>query len=187
MKFSSNALLLFASLQGSSFVAGEEHDHSHDDCTHGKLFVSDADSNDLNVYDLDADSMANLAIESTLQAPGGKGQILVGTGAGNVVSLSRGSEDQNFADGRVNFLSSGLGIEDHGDHFHVLKGEPSFISNAGFDCVTAVHVVSHDNKVAIHCDGSYDATPQINTTVWVVDETKMGSSGSAIVFDITEQ
>eukprot|EP00980_Cylindrotheca_fusiformis_P018239 scaffold5926_cov102-Cylindrotheca_fusiformis.AAC.2 len=186
MKFSSNALLLlFASLQGSSFVAGHDHENPVGECTHGKLFVSDLNSNDLHVYDLDAESMADLSIESTIQAPGGNGQIVEITGAGNIVSKYQGSEDQSYADGRINFLTSGLSVDDHGDHVHVNKATPSIISNAGFDCTHPVHVVNHDFKVGIFCDGYY--SPQINTTVWVVDETKMSGSDSPIVFTETLQ
>ena len=64
---------------------------------------------------------------------------------------------------------------------------PTIVENASFDCARAIHFVKHDDKIAIFCDGSYEFTPQVNSTVWVVDETKFGSTESAIVFQGTLQ
>lgn len=187
--FSSKALLfLLAFLQGSPFVASEGHEHE-ELCTHGLLYIADVNSTNLRAFDLDGDSLADLAVQSTIQVPGGNGQVLQVTGSHNVASIYRGTEASYWADGRVNFLSTGLSQEEHGDHLDLVKDGSSIIQNAGFDCARPIHFVNHDSKVAIFCDGSFDALPaQINSTVWVVDETLIGTSAaSAIVFTDTLQ
>jgi hypothetical protein len=85
-------------------------------------------------------------------------------------------------------VNTGVDLHEHDGHYDVEYDPPSLIDNASFDCARAIHYVRHDNKIAIFCDGSYDSDPQVNSTVWVLDETKFGSSTeSALVFTETLQ
>ena len=159
----------------------------HTECTFGKLFVTDNTTSSVHVIDISSGQRSNLVPEHSITVKGAPGMNLNYAHKGAVAALYRGNVDIGYTDGSVTFIDSGVRTEDHGDHGMVEYANPSVIDNASFDCARAIHFVRHDDKIAIFCDGSYDA-PQVNSTVWVVDENKFGSSTeSAIVFEETLQ
>lgn len=180
MKIALGALLLSWL---SVFCIGE----GDDDCTHGKLFISDRNSSVIRVYNLDG-SLRGLLAESNVTVPGGFGQVLQGSHSGiNVVSTYTGTSSMFLADGRVNFIFAGVTNDEHGDHFHLETVPPTVYSNAFYDCGPVYHASSRDHKIALFCDGSFTSSPQRNTTIAVFDETLFGTSGNARLSNLTLQ
>lgn len=161
---------------------------THAQCTFGALYLSDLDAAQVYTFSLDG-NLKRLKPRSIISVPGNPGQILDVTGSGTkVASISRGSDSLFFADGGVSFIQTGVTKQLHGDHYHLKKVQPTLITNSVMECARPTHFVYHDKKVAVFCDGNYDAVPaQLNSTVWVLDETLMGSSSSAVVFSTTLQ
>ena len=153
-------------------------------CTHGKLFISDADSPTVHVFDTSRGILDDLKPEHSVTAPGKAGQNLKATGSyGEIAVMYRGDETIGYTDGTVSFLDSGVRVD--GDVTSYVA--PEFITNAKFDCARAIHFTPHDNKIGIFCDGTYGdeetGVEQVNSTIWIVDETKFGSAtDSAIIF-----
>jgi len=181
MTFSSSLLAAVISLAATRRTGALEHE-----CTHGKLYMVDDVTSNLFVVDVST-GLDDLSVEETTLA-------LPSTGAGQLVlqsSLSgkdfaviyRGNIDMSYQDGFVNFVDTGVKTVDHGDHFDVEYGSPSLISNAAINCARPIHFVSHDEKIAIFCDGDYEGTPQVNSTVWVLDEALFGTNtDSAVIY-----
>ena len=85
-------------------------------------------------------------------------------------------------------MDSGVSLEEHDDHVHIEYAVPTMIENAAFDCARAIHFVPHDSKIAIFCDGGItEEGTLVNSTVWVIDETLLGSATaeSAIIYSDT--
>ena len=162
-------------------------------CTHGKLFISDADSPTVHVFDTSTGNLADLTPEHSLTAPGKAGLNLKATGSyGEMAVMYRGDENLGYTDGTVSFLDSGVRVDDHDDHYAVEYVTPAFIDNAAFDCARAIHFTPHDDKIGIFCDGTYGneetGVEQVNSTIWIIDETKFGSSSdSAVIYSMTLQ
>jgi hypothetical protein len=158
------------------------------ECTFGQLYVSEFNSTTVRIFDLNG-NLAALKEEGSIVVGGGPEINLdVSASATVVASIYRGTAAKGFTDGAAMWIDTAVYKEEHGDHFHVETGTPSLISNAAFNCSRPIHYTRHDKKIAIFCDGSYDANPQVNTTVWVVDEDKFKMSGeNAIVFSTTIQ
>jgi hypothetical protein len=188
MKFC-NAVITLASLFSySTRVIADAHEEGSEGCTHGKLYMVDNTTSKLYVFDgvasNELDSL-NAAEAVSLPVTGAGQLILQSSGSGKeVVVMYRGDVTQGYQDGFVEFLDSGVVAEDHDSHAHVMyqEGYPKRIPNAAFSCARAIHYVRHHDKIAIFCDGSYDHDPQVNSTVWVVEETKFGATESAIVY-----
>lgn len=193
MKFTSNAFLLATAaasvLTGAPFAAAEEQ------CSHGKLYVSDAASTMVHVFDAEtlgqAPEGSTVASEHSVDIPQGKpGLVLNPSGQGlSVGVLFRGTEELGYTDGIVTFLDTGLIVDDHGDHMDFeYETSPAEITNAAFSCSRPIHWTPHDDKIAIFCDGNFGLTAedQANSTIWVVDESLFGDvAESAIVFQTT--
>ena len=91
-------------------------------------------------------------------------------------------------DGLVRWMASGVSLEEHDDHVHIEYTQPTMIENAAFECARAIHYVPHDSKIAIFCDGGMtEEGDLVNSTVWVIDETLIGSESaeSAIIYSDT--
>jgi hypothetical protein len=185
MKFQASVLALLA------FGFGEvtASDQSGEECTHGKLFLMDNTTSKVYVIDVHAGVQANMAIETEIAMPSeGAGNLTVyGNPADPLVIQYRG-EEPDF-DGFVRVVDTGFSFDDHGDHGHVQYEEPSIVSNALIDdCHRPIHEVRHDEKIAIFCDGAFDADPPQNTTIHVVDKTLIGSTTeSAVAYSTTLQ
>lgn len=156
-------------------------------CSHGKLYISDADSTTIHVFDVSGGGdLSNLTPETTITAPGAAGVNLAATGSRREIStIYRGTADVGYTDGTVAFVDTGVTTESHGDHYDFSYLSPSIIDNASFDCARAIHYVPHDDRIAIFCDGSFDVSPKVNSTIWIIDETLFGADGSAIVYSAT--
>ena len=156
------------------------------ECSHGKLYVMDDSTSKIHVFDTAAGHLDELdAVETTLALParGAGGLTVYGSAADPLVVQFRG-EAPDF-DGFVRFIDTGLRLEDHGDHSSVEFGAPSVFTNAEIECHRPIHQVRHDNKIAIFCDGAFDAVPPENTTVFVVDTNLLGGTESAVVQQLT--
>jgi hypothetical protein len=153
-------------------------------CTHGKLFISDANSTKIMVYDVSTGIAANLGVEQTLTVPGGDGVNLDVSRSGlAAATIYRGTEASGYKDGVINFWNTGYGKNNLGA---IEYGTVMVIPNAKIKYSCAIHYVKHDGKIAIFCNGSYEVEPN-NSTVWVVEESKFGSANSTIDFNTTLQ
>lgn len=162
---------------------------AEDTCTHGKLFVTDMETTNIHVFDVSKGNLDSLSPETTIDVGGKPGINLQYTASGKeVAAIFRGTENLGYADAVVNFVDTGVGTEFHGDHYDIEYSAPTLVQNARIDCARPIHFVRHDDKIAIFCDGSYTFSPQINSTIWVVEEGKFGSTTeSAIVYNETLQ
>jgi hypothetical protein len=147
------------------------------ECTHGRLFISDANTTTVRSYNLDG-SLGNLKSAANVSVPGGAPLTLDATHTGlNVVASFWGTPTSFLADGLVSFIYAGVEKEIHDDHFHLGFGSPTLYSDS-YACGPVYHATSHDNKLVLFCDGSFTASPQRNTTIAVFDETRLGLSGA---------
>lgn len=114
----------------------------------GRLVVADALAPEARV--LDPNSGEVLAT-IPLSAPGA---ALYTTESGRFVGAVQGSAN------RVNFIDSGLELEDHGDHTHSYEHAPSGLAfaldGAALGSVGPVHFISHHGWLTVHFDGLYD-------------------------------
>lgn len=166
--------------------SGLDYVYGAEGCTRGRLFLSDAASTTVHVFELEDLSSLSTPFYS-FDAPGGNGINLQSSGSEkHVATIFRGTASEGFTDGVVAFHNAGISAEDHFDHFDITKSTPTAISNAALSCARPIHYVTHDDKIAVFCDGSFEE-PQVNSTVWVLDETKFGMTESAIVFNTTLQ
>ena len=175
----------------SSFASG--HSGAEElECTHGKLYLVDDSTANLYVMNMADGHLDELnSVEDSIAFPEvAAGQlILQSSGSGReVVVFYRGNATLGFQDGFVRVVDTGVSTHSHDGETYVEYEAPSLVSNAAFDCARAIHYVTHDDKIAIFCDGTITVDPQVNSTVWVLDETRFRStSGSAIVYSETLQ
>jgi hypothetical protein len=100
--------------------------------------------------------------------PGPIGQYFEVVSSGTtVISTVYGTEAENFTNGYVNFIV----VKD--------DSEPFLVEAASFACAGPSHFRSQDTLIAVFCDGSYDAVPQVNATYFVVDEKLFAVPGGA--------
>lgn len=164
--------------------------HTGDTCTHGKLYISDTVSSNVHIFALDG-SLQNMVEESTITIPNAGPELNLDiSSSGEVVAaIYEGTEENFYTDGTVHWIDTNVFLEDHVDHSHIEFGVPSLIQNAALDCTRPIHFIRHNDQMGIFCDGSYFATPQqINSTIWLFDETKFSStSESPIIVNMTLQ
>ena len=58
-------------------------------------------------------------------------------------------------------------------------------ASSRFACARPIHLTQNNGKTAIFCDGSYEFVPQVNTTVWVIDEAKLWTGENAVIHNST--
>ena len=167
-------------------ICSESNGDEHGGCTKGRLFVSSDSDTNVRVYDLHKDEMPHL--HQTVSVPrAATPEIVLATSSTTeyVSAIYRGQENQLYQDGTVSFIDAGISLENHGDHNDLVETDPVVISNADISCARPIHFEKHDQKIAVFCDGVITPTDLINTTIWVVDEEKLGQKESAIIFNIT--
>lgn len=143
----------------------DSHDHDHEAIV-GALLVSDAEAGLINIIDLhDGDIISSIDIE-------GPATIYPTAHTYYGVAIQT-------ADGLVNFIDTGIEIEEHGDHFHLHVGEPELLNFELFGS-TPIHFVSHDGWSAVHFDGSRDEG--INAEVAAVLESTLEDSNPEVLF-----
>ncbi|KAL7573870.1 hypothetical protein ACA910_012438 [Epithemia clementina (nom. ined.)] len=155
-------------------------------CTRGKLFVIDANSSTVNIWNLDSlDPFAVAPVKITPTNDNNPADIVYASYTSNYVTLiNMGQEANNYTDGDVHFIDAGV----DGDVVHsmgVVQGSPRLV-NFNIECARPIHYTHNDDKIAIFCDGF--APAGINSTVWIVDETKLlndDASQSALLFNET--
>ena len=156
-------------------------------CTHGKLFLSDTTTSQIHVIDLNlVEPVGNLMIETSITVDGGPGGMDVYSTANGkaIATLYGGSIDMNYTDGVINWIQTGIELENHGDHSDVSFVAPTLLPAGTFRCAQAVHFERNNGDIAIFCDGSYNG--YINSTVWVVDESTLSDGGAdPIVYNTT--
>jgi hypothetical protein len=179
MKFVAQVLVyVFASISLQSVSA------SH--CTHGRLFIADADSANVYAYDIDGsdiDGSHQTVLINTIETFSGLGpQFLVASSTEETVTaVYRGKKENSWQDGSVSFIRVGVAPSSHEvAGFATEKEDPSLVDNFHINCTRPIHHVSHDQKIAMFCDGAFD--DNINSTVWVVDERNFGEGKQPLVF-----
>jgi hypothetical protein len=101
-------------------------------CTYGKLFLSDTSTSQIHVIDLNlVEPIGNLMVETTVTVEGGPGEIdLYSTANGKAIAtLYGGSINVNYTDGVVNWIHTGIELENHGDHSDISFTTPSLLPN----------------------------------------------------------
>lgn len=160
MKFHIAAVSALAIGLSSVMLATPATAEGDGECTHGKLYVSEAETNTVHVFDLSG-SLDNLTPETSItDVPGGPELYLQTTASMvAVAAVYRGVEDNGYADGGVSFIHTGLVIEDHGDHAHVDFIAPSILNASGISCNRPIHFVPHDGKDRIGQKGTSHLRP----------------------------
>jgi hypothetical protein len=181
-------LILFSVLSSnlSCLVAGDDHGDEAE-CTHGKLYISSRNSTNVHVYDLNRSLQSMYNEKNVTLPPSATNELWLDVLSDSqlVAVLYRGTADVGYTNGVVEWIQTGFAKEDHGDHYHLVYGAPQLVTDSKFSCARPIHVTTHDGKIAIFCDGSYEFVPQINTTVWVIDEAKLGTGISAVTYTST--
>ncbi|KAL7565384.1 hypothetical protein ACA910_013602 [Epithemia clementina (nom. ined.)] len=155
-------------------------------CTRGKLFVIDANSSTVNIWNLDSqDPFAVAPVKITPPNDNDPADIVYASYTNNYVTLiNMGQEANNYTDGDVHFIDAGVDV-DVVHSMGVVQGSPRLV-NFNIECARPIHYTHNDDKIAIFCDGF--APGDINSTVWIVDETKLlndDASQSALLFNET--
>jgi hypothetical protein len=164
-----------------SFLASVSLQPVSADCTHGRLFVADADSAKVHTYEIDGTH--NLDLINTIETVAGMGPqyLIASPTARTITAVYRGQKDNGWQDGTVSFIRVGVVPTSHEvSGFAVEKEDPSVVDDFNINCARPIHHVANDQKLAIFCDGSFD--DNINSTVWVVDERALGKGDQALVF-----
>lgn len=181
MKFSLPALIA-ACLSPAAVVkaAGE------DECTHGRLFVSSADTSEVRVFDLDSQGKPSL-VTSVPVPLADQPEIRLNTDSKKdvVAAIYRGQQSNLFRDGSVSWIHAGISAHSMDGRMHVDKVAPSMLTEANFECACPIHFVQHDEKIAIFCDGAVTETDLESSTIWVLDEDRLTSGDSAIIYSQT--
>jgi len=175
-----NSLLLISSLLALVSVG------SAVECTRGRLFVSDADSNVVHTFNLDPSTTSNTPIHTgpTVTLPEGSvAARLYASSTDNVVSAYyMGNATDFWSDGRVSFIHSGVSV----DSSHVVSSEITMeaptLDDFSVQCARPIHHVAHRRRIAIFCDGAYDAVPQVNSSAYFVDERLLKSGADPVVY-----
>lgn len=154
---------------------------NRDDCTHGKLYVTDSTSMTIRSLDLDDSSLVVTELSDATVTLQGSPPLYLNPIAESMVLMAAywGSEEKNMTDGVVNLIHTGVGLENHGDHKHILNGDPYSILNAVIQCGPMYHPHSDQGILAVKCDGFSSSNPPINTTILVFDETLFSASPNA--------
>lgn len=135
-------LLLLLGSSACSSADGVDGDSSHDEersATLGRLTISDAESAEVHVIDLDEGDITTVGV----QAPGA--YVSSGT-SGRYAFLS------HYEDGRFEVVDTGLVITGHDDHFHVTHRAPEK-HDFFLDGERPSHVVLGSDHVAVTFDG----------------------------------
>jgi hypothetical protein len=169
MKFVAQVLFYFLACISLQPVAS--------DCTHGRLFVADADSAKVHAYEIDGSD--NPVLINTIETVSGLGPQFLYTSStdGTVTAVYRGKTENSWQDGTVSFIRVGVSPS---KGFAVEQEDPSLVDDFHIKCTRPIHYVAHDQKIALFCDGAFD--DNINSTVWVVDESAFGEGKQPLVF-----
>ena len=118
-------------------------DHAHDgDVTQYRVFVGDHDRPEVTAVDLTAPEKI-WRFATTGQAK------LFAIAGGQVVALVQSDDD------KVQFLASGITLQDHGDHADITVGDPAALMG-DLTGPRPFHLVEHGGKVVINYDkGGY--------------------------------
>jgi hypothetical protein len=181
-------VFVFSMVSLSCFIIPTVHGHegggNEELCEHGKLYVSDYEDGS-KVHIIDVHDIGNMTEEGSVAIKGVAGSNVLYASANRqiVASLNYGTEDMNYTNGNVEWIHTGVGKDDDGN---ITFSTPQVFSSIAFDCVLPLHFVTQNNKIGIFCDGTYE--PQMNSTVWLIDETKLTLETlgrSAIIYNTT--
>jgi hypothetical protein len=158
-------LIAVVGMGGCDKKERHSHDHEHGEIV-GALLVSDAEVGLIRIVDLhDGGIVSSIDIE-------GPATIYPTEHTYYGVAIQT-------ADGLVNFIDTGIEIEEHGDHFHLHVGEPELLNFELFGS-TPIHFVSHEGWSAIHFDGSRDEG--IGAEVAAVLESTLEDSAPEVLY-----
>ena len=170
MKFSTAVSALLLSL-GQSVSASL--------CTRGSLFLVDANTSVVNVWNLDkVDPFAETPFQITPYPQNDPADILHQSYTDNYVVLTNmGLEANNYTDGGVYFINAGVNPDIHS--LGVEKSNPTMVQ-ANIDCTRPIHYVKNNYQIAMFCDGY--APDGINSTIWVIDENRLAAADPSTAF-----
>jgi hypothetical protein len=161
------------------------HGGGEPECTYGKLYMTSRNNSNVYVYDLNQ-PVPGMKIERNVTFspfPTNELSLDVTSDSQHVAVTYRGTLAAGFLNGVVNWINTGFAVEDHGDHYHLINGVPTLLTTSMISCGRPTHGRTHGGKYGLFCDGSYDAVPQTNASLWVVDEAMLGTSMNALLFN----
>lgn len=129
-----------------------------------RLFVSDTKSAKLQAFDLDGVD-APMAIDGSLQIPRGlPGPRLFASATDpTIVVISMGNETNNWQDGSVGFVLTGVSRSANEVGGFFVTKENSSVASAAVQCTRPIHLIPVREKVSIFCDVAFDAS--VNSTI----------------------
>jgi hypothetical protein len=189
MKFLHHTVSLLTVLTPNLFTfAVGSGDHGDEaECTHGKLYITSRNNTNVYVYDLNK-SLQSLFNENTVTLPSTSTNEIFLEGLADsmfVMAVYRGTSNVGYTNGVVNWISTGFYQLDHGDHYHIVYNAPTVDAKSKIACARPIHTADNDGKFALFCDGSFEYEPQVNTTIWVLDEAKLGTGVNAVIHNKT--
>lgn len=168
--------LLLTACGGSSttFVEQDripaEDDHGHEEgALGGRLLISEAGSTHLHVFDLEHEEVES---EFDLNAPV--------TGLVASPSHRYGLAVQGGDNGQIEFIDSGLYLEEHGDHFDLIETLPSLLAYQLLGDRPA-HIAQAEGKIAVFFDGNAGAPSQVQ----VLDEHDLEDNHEPALLEYT--
>jgi hypothetical protein len=170
----------FAFLSFTAFAFSPVLVTGAEECSHGILYVSDAEAQAVYGYGLDSglSDLTKVAEVTGLQGAGALALDTTNSGL-YLVATYWGVDTKDYQDGVVNFIDTG--VELHNGHLDT--GAPSVLTQAQLDCGPVWHVSGHAGYIALYCDGSFDN--KVNSTFYIMEESALGSGGSPYLVNYT--
>lgn len=178
-------LALFSSFATVPITLGDSF------CTLGRLFLAQSNDAAIRTFELDSTGGASATTtgpieldSSMIGIPNSRpGAVLEKTQNGMFVAIVSAGTSPTFEDGTVYFVRTGILPSGHGTEGGgnpVEKQVPTLVDNFFIPCSRPDHFSTHDEKFAVFCDGMLqDPSNVINSTIWVVDERRLGTQGSS--------
>lgn len=150
-------LLLLSATAGAQPAEANDHYHVHEqEATYrgARLAVADAMTNTVRIVDVDSG-----AVIGTFTVPGDSAGSLIASGSGRYAVLAHRGAD------RITILHSGLSVENHGDHGHLLQESPYVLTtmNVGRE---PTHLKASGSDLLIFNDA--------DGTIAILDESVFG-------------
>lgn len=159
------ALMLTACDSGSGGVSDDASDFEVD--TAGRLAFYNAEGSSVSVMDLDSGVM-----EASFPVSGESPRVYASASKRYAVLVQRD-------EGRVSFLDSGLYVEDHGDHLHEYKVDPS-MQDSVLTGSRPTHITEHDDTSAVF----YDGEEGVVSSVQLFNDADISAGLPGLSFDL---
>lgn len=147
------------------------------DCTNGRLFVTETGTGTLHVFNADASGWPEVANFATAAPAASVSVATYATEQGDAVALvNGGTAAANYSDGSVRFFTAGLdgaAADTVAQHSYAIT------------CTRPIHFTSTSGWISVFCDGYYssDAAFTTNSTVYFLNENHFSHSAALDAFN----